>query len=77
MKDKNHHFKEETVHKILELAARYYTEQTNREPIQGYTIEELKLFKSNKLSSKPLLFCSNKYKNDWLTTAVLQAKRYI
>ena len=32
---------EATAHEILELAARYYTEQTNREQKPGYTIEEL------------------------------------
>lgn len=41
MKSKNNRLEEDTAHAILELAARYYTEQNNQEQTKGYTIEEL------------------------------------
>ncbi len=41
MKDDNRELSEDIAHEILELAARYYTEQTNYEQTKGYTVSEL------------------------------------
>jgi len=41
MKYENRQLPEDTAHEILELAARYYTEKTNEEQAEGYTISEL------------------------------------
>ena len=41
MKYKGKQLTEDTAHEILELAARYYTEQNNKEQTEGYTIDEL------------------------------------
>lgn len=41
MKEKNNRLNEDTAHEVLELAARYYAEQTNQEQNKGYTVEEL------------------------------------
>lgn len=41
MRYKDEQLAEDTAHEILELAARYYTEQTNQEQVKGYTIAEL------------------------------------
>lgn len=41
MRYQNGQLPEDTAHEILELAARYYTEQTNQEQATGYTFNEL------------------------------------
>lgn len=41
MNEKNNRLNEDTAHEVLELAARYYAEQTNNEQNKGYTVEEL------------------------------------
>ena len=41
MNEQNNRLNEDTAHEVLELAARYYAEQTNQEQNKGYTVEEL------------------------------------
>ena len=41
MKDQKHRLNEDTAYEILELAARYYTQESNKEENKGYTVEEL------------------------------------
>ncbi|MEM7757592.1 MAG: OmpA family protein [Cyanobacteria bacterium P01_A01_bin.40] len=41
MNHKDKRLQEDAAHEILELAAKYYTEQTNQEENQGYSISEL------------------------------------
>ena len=56
MRHKDEQLPEDTAHKILELAARYYTEQTNQEQEKGYTIDELMLARRQKYQ-KPGQYC--------------------